>query len=164
MSELPRLPRASGSDATWAVTATLLATAVATPVMGRIGEMYGKRLMLLTGLGGRRLGRAGDGADGSHVVEAPGEGTYVLVASAGGRRPQATTVVGAHPVSHDPLLDGAGELAGVVRAAEGGAPVAGAVVVVRDVRGEVPARVRADELGEFALTALVPGTVTLAVS
>src|SRR3954447_8745954 len=48
--ELPKLLNASASDAAWAVTATLLAAAVATPVMGRLGDMYGKRLMLLTSL------------------------------------------------------------------------------------------------------------------
>ncbi|MFJ6662030.1 MFS transporter [Streptomyces sp. NPDC091377] len=45
--ELPRLLDAPASDAAWAVTATLLAAAVATPVMGRLGDMYGKRRMLL---------------------------------------------------------------------------------------------------------------------
>jgi EmrB/QacA subfamily drug resistance transporter len=48
--ELPKLLGASASDATWAVTATLLAAAVATPVVGRLGDMYGKRRMLLTSL------------------------------------------------------------------------------------------------------------------
>ncbi|MGW5659670.1 MFS transporter [Streptomyces sp. NPDC003758] len=45
--ELPQLLHASSSDTAWAVTATLLAGAVATPVMGRLGDMYGKRRMLL---------------------------------------------------------------------------------------------------------------------
>ncbi|HEV8558437.1 MAG TPA: MFS transporter [Actinophytocola sp.] len=49
--ELPKLLHASASDATWAITATLLAGAVATPVMGRLGDMYGKRRMLLVSLG-----------------------------------------------------------------------------------------------------------------
>jgi len=51
---LPRLPEfltASAADATWAVTATLLAAAVATPTIGRLGDMYGKRRMLLISLG-----------------------------------------------------------------------------------------------------------------
>lgn len=48
--ELPKLLNASPSDTAWAVTATLLAAAVATPVMGRLGDMYGKRRMLLVGL------------------------------------------------------------------------------------------------------------------
>ncbi len=48
--ELPRLLDAPASDAAWAVTATLLAAAVATPVMGRLGDMYGKRRMLLVSI------------------------------------------------------------------------------------------------------------------
>jgi MFS family permease len=48
--ELPGLLHASAADATWAITATLLAGAVATPVMGRLGDMYGKRRMLLVSL------------------------------------------------------------------------------------------------------------------
>ncbi|MEV7325165.1 MFS transporter [Streptomyces sp. NPDC093970] len=48
--ELPGFLHASASDAAWAVTATLLAAAVATPVAGRLGDMFGKRLMLLVSL------------------------------------------------------------------------------------------------------------------
>ena len=51
---LPRLPEflsAPAGDTTWAVTATLLAGAVATPTVGRLGDMYGKRRMLLISLG-----------------------------------------------------------------------------------------------------------------
>ncbi|MGR3937487.1 MFS transporter [Streptomyces sp. BRA346] len=49
--ELPGLLHASAADTTWAITATLLAAAVATPVIGRLGDMYGKRRMLLISLG-----------------------------------------------------------------------------------------------------------------
>lgn len=49
--DLPDLLHAAPSDAAWAVTATLLAAAVATPVAGRLGDMYGKRRMLLISLG-----------------------------------------------------------------------------------------------------------------
>ncbi|MFJ2901230.1 MFS transporter [Streptomyces sp. NPDC091279] len=45
--ELPTLLNASASNTAWAVTATLLAAAVATPVVGRLGDMVGKRRMLL---------------------------------------------------------------------------------------------------------------------
>ncbi|WP_416416298.1 MFS transporter [Paenarthrobacter aromaticivorans] len=51
---LPRLPEfltASAADTTWTVTATLLAAAVATPTVGRLGDMYGKRRMLLISMG-----------------------------------------------------------------------------------------------------------------
>ncbi|MQY36338.1 Multidrug resistance protein 3 [Streptomyces sp. RB17] len=48
--ELPGYLHASASDAAWAVTATLLAAAVATPVAGRLGDMFGKRRLLLVSL------------------------------------------------------------------------------------------------------------------
>jgi MFS family permease len=48
--DLPRLLHADAADTVWAVTATLLAAAVATPVVGRLGDMYGKRRMLLVSL------------------------------------------------------------------------------------------------------------------
>ncbi|MFH9549337.1 MFS transporter [Streptomyces sp. NPDC017435] len=48
--ELPKLLHAPASDTAWAVTATLLAAAVATPVVGRLGDMVGKRRMLLTSI------------------------------------------------------------------------------------------------------------------
>ncbi|MEU7721184.1 MFS transporter [Streptomyces tibetensis] len=45
--ELPDYLDASAANAAWAVTATLLAAAVATPVVGRLGDMFGKRRLLL---------------------------------------------------------------------------------------------------------------------
>jgi MFS family permease len=46
--ELPKLLHTSASNASWAVTATLLTAAVATPVFGRLGDMYGPKPMLVT--------------------------------------------------------------------------------------------------------------------
>ncbi|WP_326725215.1 MFS transporter [Streptomyces sp. NBC_00243] len=48
--ELPKLLDASASNTIWAVTATLLAASVATPVFGRLGDMFGKRRMLLVSI------------------------------------------------------------------------------------------------------------------
>ncbi|MFE9029448.1 MFS transporter [Streptomyces iakyrus] len=48
--ELPKYLDASASNSAWAVTATLLAAAVATPVVGRLGDMFGKRRMLLVSI------------------------------------------------------------------------------------------------------------------
>jgi len=48
LPELPKLLNASASDASWAVTATLLTAAVATPLFGRLGDMYGAKPMLVT--------------------------------------------------------------------------------------------------------------------
>ena len=44
---LPRLLHSSPSDASWAITATLLAAAVVMPIAGRLGDMFGKRLLQL---------------------------------------------------------------------------------------------------------------------
>jgi MFS family permease len=48
--KLPALLSAPAGDTAWVITATLLAGAVATPVVGRLGDMYGKRRMLLISL------------------------------------------------------------------------------------------------------------------
>lgn len=45
--ELPKLLGTSSANASWVVTATLLAAAVAMPVAGRLGDMFGKRRILL---------------------------------------------------------------------------------------------------------------------
>jgi MFS family permease len=50
VAQLPALLHTSSSNATWAMTATLLSGAVATPIMGRLGDLYGKRRMLLASL------------------------------------------------------------------------------------------------------------------
>ncbi|WP_405374927.1 MULTISPECIES: MFS transporter [unclassified Microbacterium] len=46
-SKLPELLSASREDTAWVVTATLLAAAVITPIAGRLGDMYGKRRIVL---------------------------------------------------------------------------------------------------------------------
>ncbi|WP_277441085.1 MFS transporter [Streptomyces sp. SPB162] len=51
LPDLPRLTGASPAGVSWMVTATLLAGAVLTPVLGRAGDMYGKRRVLLIALG-----------------------------------------------------------------------------------------------------------------
>ncbi|WP_245573445.1 MFS transporter [Amycolatopsis benzoatilytica] len=46
----PRLLNTTSTDASWVVTVTLLAAAVITPVAGRLGDLYGKRRVLLASL------------------------------------------------------------------------------------------------------------------
>ncbi|GAA1466160.1 MFS family permease [Microbacterium thalassium] len=46
-SKLPELLDASREDTAWVVTSTLVAGAVITPISGRLGDMYGKRRILL---------------------------------------------------------------------------------------------------------------------
>ncbi|OQR62048.1 MFS transporter [Streptomyces maremycinicus] len=134
-------------------------------VRGAEGVPAGGAAVTLISLGGQQLGRAVAGTDGSYAVEAPGEGTYVLIASADGHQPQATTVVvAATPVTYDVLLSGTSGLVGTVRSVDDGSPVAGAVVILTDVRGDVLATARTDGTGAFSVAELVPGPVTLAVS
>ena len=45
--ELPQLLGTSRSNASWVITATLLAAAVAMPIAGRLGDMFGKQLSLI---------------------------------------------------------------------------------------------------------------------
>lgn len=56
LSSLPELLHTSASNAAWVVTSTLLAGAVMTPIGGRLGDMLGKRLILLVFLGMLTLG------------------------------------------------------------------------------------------------------------
>ncbi|MBN9173444.1 MAG: MFS transporter [Microbacterium sp.] len=46
-AKLPELLHADRDDTAWVVTATLLAAAVSTPIAGRLGDMYGKRRIVL---------------------------------------------------------------------------------------------------------------------
>ncbi|MFE1290746.1 MFS transporter [Streptomyces sp. NPDC058751] len=50
VKDLPVLLDTEPGNATWVLTSTLLSGAVATPIMGRLGDLYGKRRMLLTSL------------------------------------------------------------------------------------------------------------------
>jgi MFS family permease len=77
-AELPHLLNADRADTAWVVTITLLVAACATPISGRLGDMYGKRRIVLVligalilgsivaalsgGIGGVILGRALQGA------------------------------------------------------------------------------------------------------
>ena len=45
--ELPKLLDTTQADASWVLTATLLAAAISTPISGRLGDMYGKRRIVL---------------------------------------------------------------------------------------------------------------------
>ncbi|MEU6241116.1 MFS transporter [Streptomyces sp. NPDC047024] len=50
IKDLPQLLGTEPSNATWVLTSTLLSGAVATPIMGRLGDLYGKRRMLVLSL------------------------------------------------------------------------------------------------------------------
>ncbi|MFE0453796.1 MFS transporter [Streptomyces sp. NPDC058914] len=119
----------------------------------------------LISLTGRQLGRSVAQADGSYALDAPGTGSYVLIASADGFQPQASTiVVNGEPVAYDILLSGTSGLGGVVRTVASGEPVKDAMVIVTDVRGDLLATGTTGEQGGFSFAELVPGAVTVAVN
>ncbi|MFI5625612.1 MFS transporter [Nocardioides sp. NPDC051685] len=119
----------------------------------------------LISLSGRQLGRSVAHADGAYSVDAPGPGTYVLIASADGFQPQASTVVvGGEPVAYDLLLSGTTGLKGIVRRGEDGAPIQGAMVIVTDVRGDLLSTGTTVADGTFFVDELVPGPATVAVN
>ncbi|WP_432198525.1 MFS transporter [Streptomyces sp. bgisy027] len=120
----------------------------------------------LISLSGRQLGRSVAQADGSYAIDAPGAGSYVLIASADGFQPQASTIVvsGGEPVAYDILLSGTSGLSGVVRTSQSALPVKDAMVIVTDVRGDLLATAATGEQGEFGFAELVPGPVTVAVN
>ncbi|MFC4464861.1 MFS transporter [Streptomyces xiangluensis] len=134
-------------------------------VRGAEGTPVARAAVTLISLGGRQLGRSVTHADGGYALSAPGAGSYVLIASADGFQPQASTVVvNDEPLSYDILVSGTSGLSGVVRDAGTGTPVKDAMVVVTDVRGDVLATGNTGEQGEFDFAGLVPGTVTVAVN
>ncbi|WP_208899989.1 MFS transporter [Streptomyces incarnatus] len=174
----PVVPDTSGAAATAAQPAATAVATLAEPGTGGPGgtPVHGfvrgaesapvpQAAVTLISLSGRQLGRAVAQADGSYSVDAPGTGSYVLIASADGYQPQASTVVvGEEPLSYDILLSGTSGLTGVVRAAGSALPVKDAMVIVTDVRGDLLATAATGEQGDFAFTDLVPGTVTMAVN
>ncbi|MBU3067131.1 MFS transporter [Nocardia sp. NEAU-G5] len=137
-------------------------------VFGRVrdasGVVPGATLTLIS-MSGRQLGRAATGVDGYYELTTPSAGSYVLIASGPGRRPDATTVtLGSRPVACDVLLTGMGELTGTVTRTTDRDPVPAARVAALDPRGEVLASAETDILGRFGLTELPEGDFIIAVS
>ncbi|WP_234357065.1 collagen binding domain-containing protein [Streptomyces sp. NBRC 110028] len=164
--------QATGAQSVPAATASAAATVPSSggiPVSGHVrgaeSAPVPQAAVTLISLSGRQWGRVVAQPDGSYTVDAPDAGSYVLIASAEGCRPQASTVVVDHePVSYDILLSGTSGLAGTVRSADHKEPVVGATVVAADVRGDVLATGLTDTDGTFSFTELVPGQLTLAVT
>jgi MFS family permease len=67
LPQFPALLGTSPANVAWLVTATLVAGAVCAPVLGRLGDMYGRRRMLLVSLGlvvvGSALGAVAPGVE-----------------------------------------------------------------------------------------------------
>ncbi len=139
-----------------------------TAVRGRVRRSDGSGIsdaaLTLIDRSGRQVGRGVSGGDGGFGVEAPGTGSYVLIASAEAHQPEASTiVVGNQPVDVDIVLAGTAGLYGTVAAA-GSGPIAGATVTMADSRGEVVGTQQTSSSGEYNFPDLIAGAYTLVAS
>ncbi|HEX4254254.1 MAG TPA: DHA2 family efflux MFS transporter permease subunit [Streptosporangiaceae bacterium] len=139
------------------------------PVQGYVRQPDGTALagatVTLIDPAGGQAARASSGDDGWYQLAAPTAGTYTLIAMAAFHQPHASAVhAGDQTVDLDVLLSGASRLAGTVRAAATGAPLAGATVSLADPRGEVVAARSTDSQGQYVVADLAPGRYTLALS
>ncbi|HWG15605.1 MAG TPA: MFS transporter [Streptosporangiaceae bacterium] len=139
------------------------------PVHGYVRQPDGTALpeatVTLIDPSGRQAARGQSGADGSYQVSAPVPGPYTLIAMAASHQPFASAVrLGDQPVDLDVVLPGASRLAGTIRTAGSGTPLAGATVTLADPRGEVVAARSTDAGGRYLIADLAPGRYTLALS
>src|SRR5699024_4347288 len=70
----PRMFNTSVANASWIITVTLLAGAVATPVAGRLADMYGKKRILMVCLGAFVVGSAVSATSSSLIPMVIGRG------------------------------------------------------------------------------------------
>ncbi|PRX47509.1 EmrB/QacA subfamily drug resistance transporter [Prauserella shujinwangii] len=139
------------------------------PVTGHVrrhdGSAVAGAALTLIDQRGRQVGRGSGNGDGTFSVSTPGSGTYVLIVSANGHQPQASSVVvGDRAAEVDITLAGSGEVTGVVRAAGTGTPLPGVTVTLTDGRGEVTgARITGDD-GTYSFTGVGAGGYTLVAS
>ncbi|GAB2978408.1 MFS transporter [Amycolatopsis acidiphila] len=139
------------------------------PISGHIRRQDGSSVLgaalTLIDQRGRQVARGTAGGDGGYTINAPGAGTYVLIVSAGGHQPQASSVVvGQGPARLDLTLIGSGELSGVVRVAGRGTPFPGATVTLTDSRGEVTGASITTAEGVYTFHGVGAGVYTLVAS
>jgi EmrB/QacA subfamily drug resistance transporter len=142
----------------------------ASVVEGRVlrqgGEPIGGATVTLTDARGEVVGAAVTGPDGGYVLADLYPGEYTLTATAEGTRPVARTVavdgVGSH--RFDVVLRSNATIAGTVRAARSGLPVADASVTLVDGYGNVAGSTVTGEDGRYEFGDLLPGAYTLTAS
>ncbi|WP_370933066.1 MFS transporter [Amycolatopsis sp. cg13] len=139
------------------------------PVTGHVRRQDGSHVsaaaLTLIDQQGRQVARATGNGDGSYSIPTQGPGTYVLIVSAPGHQPQASSVVvGGHPANLDVTLTGSGELTGVVRSIGTSTPLANATVTLTDSRGEVNGAFITTEDGVYTFSGVGAGQYTLVAS
>jgi hypothetical protein len=116
----------------------------------------------LTDVSGRQVDRSRSGADGDYRLQPTTGGTYLLIAAAPQLAPNASMVALADsPVHRDVVLAGGSVLSGHVRGGDD-EPLAGALVTLTDVHGEVVGSHVTGGDGRFEVAELLAGSYTLA--
>jgi hypothetical protein len=135
-------------------------------VLGRVLRGDGRPLagasVTLADVSGRQVDRTRSGADGDYRLHPPVGGTYLLIASAPNVAPNAAMVALADsPVRRDLVLAGSARLRGHVRGVDDQL-LAGALITLTDVQGDVVDSAVTAGDGWFELSGLLAGTYTLA--
>jgi len=81
LAELPGIFEVDPDDASWSITVTLLTGAVATPIVSRMADMYGKRRMLVVSMVAMGTGSLIAAAGGSFAFLLVGRGLQGFAAS-----------------------------------------------------------------------------------
>lgn len=115
---------------------------------------------------GAQVARTRSGPDGRFEFAGVDSGTYVLIASREGYRPQAESVVldGGSVASVHVRLDAAASVQGTVQDRHSDVPVAAAAVTVVDSGGDVIASTVSNPHGRYRISGMSAGTVTLVVA
>jgi EmrB/QacA subfamily drug resistance transporter len=135
-------------------------------IIGRVLRGDGRPLagasVTLTDVSGRQIDRTRSGPDGDYRLHPWAGGTYLLIAAAPNLSPNAAMVALADsPVHRDVVLAGNALLHGRVRGRDD-EPLAGALITLTDVQGEVVGSAITGDDGRFALGDLLAGSYTLA--
>jgi MFS family permease len=140
-----------------------LATALGGTVLGRGGAPAVGAVITVTSPTGQQIERTTVGQDGTYRLSGLRPGGYTVIASARGFTPQALSAqVGAtEPARRDFVLEGAGAVGGMVRAARQGPGVPDATVVVTDAGGAVVGQSTSTQHGEFRISGVPDGTLTV---
>lgn len=127
----------------------------------------GATLTLIDAAAGEQAGRVTSSSDGGFRFDAPHSGTYVLIVSASGHRPQAVNVTATERRTErlHLVLHGSAQVTGSVRT-EGrhGVAIEGATVTLADAHGEVVGASITRSDGGYLLTGVSAGTYTLVAS
>ncbi|MCW2610336.1 MAG: transporter [Cryptosporangiaceae bacterium] len=135
------------------------------PVLGRVlrgdGQPLAGASVTLADVSGNQVDRTRTAEDGGYRLESRSGGTFLLIASGPRLVANAAMITIAEaPVHRDLVLAGTSVLRGHVRV-RNGAGIAGALVTLTGVQGEVVASTVTGPEGGFALPDLLAGTYTL---